>query len=101
MAAKRRSWKKIFFSKKLCVTSFAPAVALEALREGHFAQRTNQRTSDLLALLATLLEFCSEKDIRDRSDMDKAASRWVTTSQFLGQFRQIFYYGFYDLTQIQ
>ncbi|HUK40713.1 MAG TPA: hypothetical protein VLX11_06715, partial [Candidatus Acidoferrales bacterium] len=78
-----------------------PGVALEALREGHFAQRTSQRTSDLLALLATLLEFCSEKDIRDRSDLDKAASGWATTSPFLKQFRQIFYYGFYDLTQIQ
>src|SRR5438132_7587045 len=28
-----------------------PETAVEALREGHFAQRTSQRTSDLLALL--------------------------------------------------
>src|SRR5215510_14308716 len=31
-----------------------PSVALEALREGHFAARTSERTADLLALLQTL-----------------------------------------------
>ena len=78
-----------------------PAIALEALREGHFAQRTSQRTSDLLALLAALLDFCSEKNIQDHSDLDKEATRWATESRLLKQFHQIFYYGFYDLTQIQ
>ena len=46
-----------------------PAIALEALSEGHFAQRTNQRTSELLALLQTVLRFCAEKNIQDHSDL--------------------------------
>ena len=78
-----------------------PAIALEALREGHFAQRTSQRTSELLALLQTVLRFCAEKNIQDHSDLDKAATTQVSESRLLKQFRQIFYYGFYDLTQIQ
>ena len=78
-----------------------PAIALEALREGHFAQRTSQRTSDLLALLQTVLNFCAEKNIQDHSALDKAATRRASESRLLKQFRQIFYYGFYDLTQIQ
>jgi ATP-dependent helicase/nuclease subunit B len=78
-----------------------PEVALEALREGHFAQRTGQRTSDLLALLQTVLRFCAEKDIKDPSDLDKAATAQAPQSQFLKQLSHIFYYGFYDLTQIQ
>jgi len=78
-----------------------PEIALEALSEGHFAQRTNQRTSELLALLQTVLRFCAEKNIQDHSDLDKTATRQVPESQILKQFRQILYYGFYDLTQIQ
>src|SRR5215831_6860061 len=81
--------------------SVDPAIALEALREGHFAQRTSQRTSELLSLLVSLLDFCSEKNIQDHSDLDKAATRCAAESRLLKQFRQIFYYGFYDLTQIQ
>ncbi len=77
------------------------AVALEALREGHFAQRTSQRTSDLLALLQTLMRFCAEKNIQDDSDLDKTAAAQAPQSLFLKQFSHIFYYGFYDLTQLQ
>ncbi|HEX9143102.1 MAG TPA: PD-(D/E)XK nuclease family protein [Candidatus Binatia bacterium] len=78
-----------------------PAVAGEALREGHFAQRTTQRTSDLLELFQTLLRFCSEKSIKTPADLDKSAAEQAPQSPFLKQLRHIFYYGFYDLTQIQ
>ena len=52
-----------------------PSVVLEALREGHFAARTSERTSHLLALLQTLLLFCKEKGIEDHSDLDKLTQR--------------------------
>ncbi|MGE5817041.1 MAG: hypothetical protein ACM37Z_03385, partial [Deltaproteobacteria bacterium] len=78
-----------------------PAVAGEALREGHFAQRTTQRTSDLLELFQTFLRFCSEKNIKSPSDLDKSAAAQAAQSPFLKQLSHIFYYGFYDLTQIQ
>jgi ATP-dependent helicase/nuclease subunit B len=77
-----------------------PSVALEAFREEHLA-RTSERTSHLLNLLDSLLLFCKEKGIEDRSDLDKSMTARVHSSRFLGQFIQIFYYGFYDLTQIQ
>jgi ATP-dependent helicase/nuclease subunit B len=48
-----------------------PSVVLEALREGHFATRTSETTSHLLALLQTLRLFCKEKGIVDHSDLDK------------------------------
>ena len=79
-----------------------PSVVLEALREGHFSTRTNVRTSHLLALLQTLRLFCKEKGIEDHADLDiKLTAEKVPSSRFLGQFGQIFYYGFYDLTQVQ
>ena len=78
-----------------------PAVALEALGEGHFSQRASGRTSQLLVLLQTFRKFCHEKTIADQSDLDRSATEQVPWSRFLKQFARVFYYGFYDLTQIQ
>jgi ATP-dependent helicase/nuclease subunit B len=78
-----------------------PSIALEALREGHFASRTNERTCHLLALHQTLRRFCKEKGIEDHADLEQWTLERVPRSLFLRQFAQIFYYGFYDLTQIQ
>ena len=78
-----------------------PAVALEALGEGHFSQRASERTSQLLALLQTFRKFCHEKSIADQSDLDRSATEQAPWSGFLKQFARVFYYGFYDLTQIQ
>jgi len=78
-----------------------PTVALEALSEGHFSQRASERTSQLLVLLRTFQQFCRRQKITDQSDLNRYATEQVPASRFLQQFRQIFYYGFYDLTQIQ
>jgi ATP-dependent helicase/nuclease subunit B len=78
-----------------------PTVALEALSEGHFTQRTGERTAELLVLLGTFQQFCRRQKMTDISDINRTATEQVPTSDFLQQFRQIFYYGFYDLTQIQ
>lgn len=78
-----------------------PTVALEALGEGHFSQRASERTSQLLVLLRTFQQFCRRQKITDQSDLTRYATEQVPSSSFLKQFSQIFYYGFYDLTQIQ
>jgi ATP-dependent helicase/nuclease subunit B len=78
-----------------------PAVALEALGEGHFSRRASERTSELLVLLQSFREFCQEKKIADQSDLARVATNQIPLSRFLKQFAQVFYYGFYDLTQIQ
>ena len=78
-----------------------PAVALDALGEGHFGQRASERTSQLLVLLRTFQQFCRRQKITDQSDLNRSATEQVPASRFLQQFSQIFYYGFYDLTQIQ
>jgi ATP-dependent helicase/nuclease subunit B len=78
-----------------------PSVALDALGEGHFSQRSSERASQLLVLLQTFQGFCRQHEIIDESDLNRSATEQVPTSGFLKQFGQIFYYGFYDLTQIQ
>jgi len=78
-----------------------PTVALEALGEGHFSRRASERTSQLLVLFRTFQRFCREQDIADPSNLARYATEQVPSSQFLAQFSQVIYYGFYDLTQIQ
>ena len=78
-----------------------PTVALEALGEGHFNQRAGERTSHLLVLLRTLQDFCRQQKITDPSDLTRYATEQVPASRFLQPFKRVFYYGFYDLTQIQ
>ncbi len=78
-----------------------PQLALEALREGQFAEKTHDRTARLFELLQSLLSFCEAKNIPTHYGLDKLAATQAPASKFLGRFAQIFYYGFYDLTQIQ
>ena len=78
-----------------------PEMALAALAEGHFNQRTGERTAQLLTLLQTSQRFCAGQNIQDISDLDRRATEQAPASPFLSQFAEIFYYGFYDLTQIQ
>ncbi|MGE5216145.1 MAG: PD-(D/E)XK nuclease family protein [Chloroflexota bacterium] len=75
--------------------------ALAALREGHLAGKGGERTEHLLLLLQSLLSFCDGHEIWNHSDLDRFAARQAAVSPFLKQFERIFYYGFYDLTQIQ
>ncbi len=78
-----------------------PQNALEASHEGHLARKSGERTEQLLRLLQGLLSFCDGHEIQNHSDLDKFGARQAAASPFLRQFQRIFYYGFYDLTQIQ
>jgi ATP-dependent helicase/nuclease subunit B len=78
-----------------------PQVGLEAFRDQELGRNSLERTSQLLMLLQTLLRVCDVHAIRTHSELDQLATAQVPISSFLRQFQQIFYYGFYDLTQIQ
>ena len=77
-----------------------PAVGLDALVEGHF-DPSSERTSALLRLLQSFQQFCAEQNVISESDLNRSATEQVRSSRYLKQFTRIFYYGFYDLTQIQ
>jgi ATP-dependent helicase/nuclease subunit B len=78
-----------------------PAIVLEAVREGRVGQGARDRNSQLLLLLQTLLDFSSEKGIADHFSLNRTATELAPSGRFLKQFDWIFYYGFYDLTQLQ
>lgn len=78
-----------------------PEFALAALAEGQFGSRPSERPSQLLRLLNSFTSFCQAQGIYTLADLDKAAVDQIPASKFLQQFAQVFYYGFYDLTQVQ
>ncbi len=78
-----------------------PLRALEALEEGHFGGEFTDKVANLFSLYGSLLSRCWEAGIGDFSDIDIFAREMVFSSKFLAQFKHVFYYGFYDLTQVQ
>jgi ATP-dependent helicase/nuclease subunit B len=78
-----------------------PEFALAALDEGQLGGRPSERPAQLLRLLQSFTTFSAAQGISTLADLDQAAAEQVPASQFLRQFAQVLYYGFYDLTQIQ
>lgn len=78
-----------------------PDRVLEALEEGHFAAERRAKLESLLLLFRSFCSRLADWGFRDFTDVDLAAREAVDGSRFLAQFRRIFYYGFYDLTQVQ
>jgi ATP-dependent helicase/nuclease subunit B len=77
-----------------------PAVVLEAARGNLFEEATGT-VEPLFTLLQTFLSGCEQWKLRDYADLDRAAVEHVAGSIYLKQFERVFYYGFYDLTQVQ
>ncbi|MDE0342525.1 MAG: exodeoxyribonuclease V subunit gamma [Deltaproteobacteria bacterium] len=78
-----------------------PELALDALREGHFAGRDRDALHDLFELHRDVTRRFPEWRARDHQDLDGMAALEAPRSRWLGQFERICYYGFYELTQTQ
>lgn len=78
-----------------------PSSASEALSEGHLGKDRDARIANLLDLFDAFLSFCGERNIQDYADVDRLATSQAGASRFLKSFVRVFYYGFYDLTQVQ
>ncbi len=78
-----------------------PQRALEALEEGIFERDGQKKIAALFTLFDAFLSRLAEWEIQDYSDLDRLAAERIPSSEFLRLFSHIFYYGFYDLTQVQ
>ncbi len=76
-------------------------VVLSALKEGHFGEGTAKKLSTLFNIYRQM-QLCSDENmLRSFGDLAILATQAVPTSPYLMGFGGIFYYGFYDLTQVQ
>ena len=78
-----------------------PEVALEALQEGLFGNRDRDALGDLFRLYREVRRRFPEWRAHDRQDLDGMVLAHAPASPYLAQFRRVYYYGFYDLTQSQ
>lgn len=78
-----------------------PAVALRAVAERQFEEDDAPWLEALFTLQAAVIESSRVMQVGTRDDLAESLAPFTTRSRFLGGLRQVFYYGFYDLTQIQ
>lgn len=81
--------------------SVDPAVAVRALGEGHFEADDRPALQALFTLQAAVLESGRALSVGTPDDLTEATIAWAQHSPFLAGLKGIYYYGFYDLTQIQ
>ncbi|HXG52064.1 MAG TPA: PD-(D/E)XK nuclease family protein [candidate division Zixibacteria bacterium] len=81
--------------------SVGPEVLAAAVEEGLFEPRDAPKLEALARLHAGFSEHCRERSLADYAAFVTAANERAATSRMLGGFARIFYYGFYDLTQVQ
>ncbi len=78
-----------------------PAVALRGLEEGCFDQEDRAWLEALFSLHAAVESAGKALGIGTPDDLAESLIPEAGHSPFLGSLRQAFYYGFYDLTQVQ
>ncbi len=76
-------------------------VLLSALNEGHFGSGDGKKLSVLFNIYRQMQKCCEEKNLLSFGDLAIRATQALPGSPFLNGFGGIFYYGFYDLTQVQ
>ncbi|HEY5932937.1 MAG TPA: PD-(D/E)XK nuclease family protein [Nitrospira sp.] len=78
-----------------------PVQALQGLREGYFEEDDREWLGALVSLFAAMKEAGKTLGVGTQDDLAEALTPFVPTSTFLQSVKAVFYYGFYDLTQVQ
>jgi ATP-dependent helicase/nuclease subunit B len=78
-----------------------PATALKALSEGVFEEDDRTWLRALFTLHAATMEASRSLGIGSPDDLASALGRDLSGSLFLRGMHRLFYYGFYDLSQVQ
>lgn len=78
-----------------------PASALRGLEEGYFDSEECAWLQALFSLHGAVKEAGATLRVGTADDLAESLLPAVRTSRFLGRLTEAFYYGFYDLTQIQ
>jgi ATP-dependent helicase/nuclease subunit B len=78
-----------------------PAEALGGLAEGYFGEEDAARLQALFTLYAAVKETGKALQLGTPEDLAESLIPFVPASPFITTLRHVFYYGFYDLTQVQ
>jgi ATP-dependent helicase/nuclease subunit B len=78
-----------------------PAIASQALAEKWFEAEDIPNLQALFTVYASVLEATRTLRVAEIDDVSSMVTAWAADSPFLQGLRGLWYYGFYDLTQVQ
>jgi len=78
-----------------------PAAAIQGVTEGYFGQDELDQLQALFSLYAAVEEVGTTFGVGTDDDFAESLIPFVPSSPFLASLTHLFYYGFYDLTQVQ
>ena len=78
-----------------------PAAAIQGVTEGYFGQDEPDQLQALFSLYAAVEEVGQTFGVGTPDDFAESLIPFIPSSPFLASLTQLFYYGFYDLTQVQ
>ncbi len=78
-----------------------PSVVLHGLQEGLFDETATERLQGVLGLHAVLRDWSGQLGVGLPDDLTNSVIPWVAQSPFMARLSAVFYYGFYDITQVQ
>lgn len=96
------TWKGLWATvRDLKDAVVAPATALKALTEGVFAEEDRTWLQSIFTLHAAIMEGSRSLGVGSPDDLAASLGRDLSDSSFLNGLQRLFYYGFYDLSQVQ
>ena len=96
------TWKSLWATvRDLKDAVVAPTTALKALTEGVFEEDDRTWLRSLFTLHAAIMEAGRSLGVGSPDDLAASLGRDLSGSSFLNGLQRLFYYGFYDLSQIQ
>lgn len=78
-----------------------PEVGLRAIQEGMFEDLSRDRLLQMFSIQSAVGQWSRQLKIGLPDDLAQSILPWISRSFFIGRLSHIFYYGFYDLTQVQ
>lgn len=96
------TWKGLWATvRDLKDAVVAPTTALKALAEGLFEDEDRDWLRSLFTLHAAIMEASRSLGVGSPDDLAASLGRDLSGSPFIAGLHRLFYYGFYDLSQVQ
>src|SRR6267143_1100060 len=96
------TWKGLWATvRDLKDAVVAPTTALKALTEGVFEENDQAWLRSIFTLHAAIIEAGRSLEVGSPDDLAASLGRALSGSSYLNGLQRLFYYGFYDLSQVQ
>ena len=78
-----------------------PNIVLQGVQEGLFDVEATERLQSVFGLYSVVQTQCEQLGVGLPDDLTHSVIPWIRQSPFIAKLSSVFYYGFYDITQVQ